>query len=490
MDRRYATTTDVPDSLAVRLPGPCSVCFLPALSAFSRQQGDGAPSSLSRGEGPWLCHAFDGTSKEDEIDDNHDSNVVRFARAYRGTRVYLPGVGTRFGAAGAVLGGWIGLGLHDRVREAMRAADRNFKNGDRVVDIVGFSRGAAAAVHFANDLWEKIGGKKGNEPAVRFLGLYDTVASTGILPGPFDFNLDLEVPPNVRRCCHAMALDEGRASFHLHRMKARKDGTLASDVIQEVWFRGCHSDIGGGEKHEKLANITFCWMMRQAAAVGVAFDAGEVAAAVAARNRMADIKRARFDEGLKKRKPRQDDFVHRSVVARDSSGGPWHVNPPDGCHVIDDLGSACGPFPFAGEWPVVPEPDWIPALVPARTLSVGGAPVVFDVVAEAEWNESPQNPARRRRDLPLRHRRRAARLGRRQGDADQRSRRLRSRRARAVQAPGPLPRCGVVRPHRRRRPHRTVPDQDGLRLPAEADWRVRLLRQRRVVQVPRTTRAG
>ena len=335
-------------------------------------------------------YAFDGTSKEDEIDDNQDSNVVRFARAYRGTRVYLPGVGTRFGAAGAVLGGWIGLGLHDRVREAMRALERNFASGDTTIDIVGFSRGAAAAVHFANEVWEKKGKKQGSEPAVRFLGLYDTVASTGILPGPFDFNLDLEVPPNVRRCCHAMALDEGRASFHLHRMKARKENTLTPDVIQEVWFRGCHSDIGGGDKHENLANITLCWMMRQAAAVGVAFDAREVAAALGGRKHLADIRRAKFDEGLKKRKPRADDFVHRSVMARASSGGLWHVNPQNGCNVIDDIGATCGPFPFAGDWPVTPEPAWIPDLVPPRTLAVGGPPEVVEVFAEAEWNESPQ----------------------------------------------------------------------------------------------------
>lgn len=334
-------------------------------------------------------YAFDGTSKEDEIDDDEDSNVVRFTRAYRGTRVYLPGVGTRFGAVGAIFGGWMGLGLHDRVEKAMKAVRRNFDRGDRAIDVIGFSRGAAAAVHFANELWEKMGDRKGAEPAVRFLGLYDTVASTGFLPGKFDFNLDLEIPPNVRRCCHAMALDEGRASFHLHRMKERKKGTLSPDVIQEVWFRGCHSDIGGGRDHENLANITLCWMLRQAAAVGVQFDAGYVMAAMEARQAGGNIKRAKLDEGLKKRKPGKNDLVHRSVAARDSPGGPWHVNPPDGCEVIDDLGPRCGPFPLAGGWPVPPEPLWMPALVPPPTLAIGAPPVLVEVFADTEWNEFP-----------------------------------------------------------------------------------------------------
>jgi hypothetical protein len=337
-------------------------------------------------------YAFDGTSKEDEIDDDEDSNVVRFARAYRGTRVYLPGVGTRFGAVGAIFGGWMGLGLHDRVSKAMKAAERNFQRGDTVVDVIGFSRGAAAALHFANELWEKrkkFREKTGVEPAVRFLGLFDTVASTGFFPGRIDLFLDLEVPPNVQRCCHAMALDEGRASFHLHRMKPRKKNTLAADAIQEVWFRGCHSDIGGGRDHEKLANITLCWMLRQAAAAGARFDAGYVQAAIEGRQASGNIKRAKLDEGLKKREPRPTDFVHRSVVDRDSAGGPWHVNPPAGCRVIDDLGPECGPFPFAGDWPVAPEPAWIPALVPPATLAVGAAAVVVEVFADTEWNEIP-----------------------------------------------------------------------------------------------------
>ena len=34
-------------------------------------------------------YAFDGTSREDDIEDSRDTNVVRFARAYRGRRVYL-----------------------------------------------------------------------------------------------------------------------------------------------------------------------------------------------------------------------------------------------------------------------------------------------------------------------------------------------------------------------------------------------------------------
>lgn len=334
-------------------------------------------------------YAFDGTSREDKVNDEQDSNVVRFARAYRGSRVYLPGVGTRFGAPGALLGGWIGLGLHQRVREALNVLKRNLDRGDTAIDVVGFSRGAAAAVHFCNEVWEKVGKKQDNAPTVRFLGLFDTVASTGVIPGPFDVNLDLKVPPNVRRCSHAMALDEGRGSFHVHRMKPRKAGTLPQDAIEEVWFRGCHSDIGGGSMHERLANITLCWMMRRAGSVGASFAARDVEAAVSGRDPQAPVKRAKFDEGLGKRKPRPGDFVHSSVFTREANDAPWHVNPVAGCHVVDDTGLVTGPFPMQSPWPTIPEAEWTPALVESRVLSVGDLPVTFQVFADAFWNETP-----------------------------------------------------------------------------------------------------
>src|SRR5688572_491510 len=131
-------------------------------------------------------YAFDGTSREDEIENEKDTNVVRFARAYRGRRFYRPGVGTRFGWGGRVFGGWLGAGLHKRVEEALEALKKNVARGDGDIDVIGFSRGAAAALHFANQVWEKIGERRPDAPNVRFVGLFDTVASTGVLPGPVD----------------------------------------------------------------------------------------------------------------------------------------------------------------------------------------------------------------------------------------------------------------------------------------------------------------
>src|SRR5688500_12057111 len=113
-------------------------------------------------------YAFDGTSREDELENEKDTNVVRFARAYRGRRCYRTGVGTRFGGLGQVIGGWTGAGLQQRVDEAIAVLRQNFARGDREIDVVGFSRGAAAALHFANQVWKKIGDRRPDAPPIRF----------------------------------------------------------------------------------------------------------------------------------------------------------------------------------------------------------------------------------------------------------------------------------------------------------------------------------
>jgi hypothetical protein len=331
-------------------------------------------------------YAFDGTHRQDEVEHERDTNVVRFARAYRGRRFYRPGVGTRLGFVGRVFGGWLGAGLQERVQEGLDVLARNQAHGDHDIDIVGFSRGAASAVHFANEIWERARKAKTEPPPIRFVGLFDTVASTGLLPDEIDVNLDLEVPPNVRTCCHAMALDEGRASYFLHRMRPRK-ASPGGSTIEEVWFRGCHSDVGGGHRRDGLANIPLCWMFRRAAEAGLAFEEDEVASAMAGRQRDTAIVRARLDKGHGRRRVDPGDLVHGSVTPRETVESIWHLNPPDGCGVVGDAGEPLGRFPTIAAWPA--DIDWKRALVPRLILQAGTPPIRMDVLADTEWNELP-----------------------------------------------------------------------------------------------------
>ncbi|KAI3606387.1 hypothetical protein WG66_009549 [Moniliophthora roreri] len=152
---------------------------------------------------------------------------------------------------------------------------------------------------------------------IEFLGVWDTVDSVGLIPRHLPFTADNHI---VRTFRHAVALDERRAKFkanmchreegeiqpeaHCHDdhptgddaestgtkpkglKKALKrtnsvDPKLAAKAlkqkyskvrdrmtnIQEVWFAGCHCDVGGGsvENNTKytLARIPLRWMIRE-----------------------------------------------------------------------------------------------------------------------------------------------------------------------------------------------------------------------------------
>lgn len=146
-------------------------------------------------------YAFDGTWNEDEAGESKkETNVVRFRDAYtkkppfylEGVGTRLEGVGTRGGFVGKLLGGLTGAGGFIRIKEATDALKKNFAAGDRDVDIIGFSRGAALALHFANQVNEELNGAE-----VRFVGVWDTVASFGIPGNNLNIGWKLTLPANV-----------------------------------------------------------------------------------------------------------------------------------------------------------------------------------------------------------------------------------------------------------------------------------------------------
>ena len=232
-------------------------------------------------------YAFDGTwnkpdTDADGIDKN--TNVYNFLRFYASDdpetlsklEEYETGVGTRLGFGGRIVGGFFGAGGRTRVKEMADSFCENWvHNGpeDRMVDVIGFSRGAALALHFCNVLAK--GTKIGSEtvkPKIRFLGLWDVVPSFG-LPGitlrtanNINIGWSLGVPDCVENCFHALALDERRGAFDVHRLDKEH---AKWPRIQEWWFRGVHSDVGGGNGNVKRGNISLTWMLEQARACGL-----------------------------------------------------------------------------------------------------------------------------------------------------------------------------------------------------------------------------
>jgi Uncharacterized alpha/beta hydrolase domain (DUF2235) len=130
-----------------------------------------------------------------------------------------------------------------------------------IFDVFGFSRGAAAARHFVNQVKLKQHGPlavsfaPGKLPlvpdldwqtAIRagFVGLFDTVPSIGNLADGFDVSdtqqssLKLALSADAAdKVVHLIARDEKRANFTL---------MTVSPEHEEIALPGVHSDIGGG----------------------------------------------------------------------------------------------------------------------------------------------------------------------------------------------------------------------------------------------------
>lgn len=228
-------------------------------------------------------YAFDGTwndsrAPDDERDLKLDTNVHRFRVLYTGKREYVDGVGSRFGIIGKIFGGLTGAGAAQRVEENFEALKENFEAGDTEIDIIGYSRGAAIARMFVHRIERdfdslRLSGKALSEPpVVRFLGLFDTVASFGIPWDPDERGFVPDIPETVQNTFHAMALDETRETFGIERCLGNRR------KITEVWFRGSHGDIGGNATYvnrdvevsnRERSDIALNWMLAKANACGV-----------------------------------------------------------------------------------------------------------------------------------------------------------------------------------------------------------------------------
>src|SRR5690606_26153134 len=131
------------------------------------------------------------------------------------------------------------------------------------LDIFGFSRGAAAARHFANEVLKGPTGTLGQALAaqgipwpqqveIRFVGLFDTVAAI-VNPVNGDFsphnaqndpvNINLS-PERIRHVVQLAARDEHRHHSSLHSLRSA-DGSLPAN-FREWALPGAQSVIGGG----------------------------------------------------------------------------------------------------------------------------------------------------------------------------------------------------------------------------------------------------
>ena len=283
-------------------------------------------------------YAFDGTGNEDE---DHDTNALEFFRAFRDPlrnddpakplgSLYLKGIGTRAQTrTGDLLAEKWGLGGHRRVREALDRLENNQAAGDTTIHVVGFSRGAALALSFANEIAHKY-------PAlsVGFVGLFDVVGQFGLPGREINAGHDLRRPPTASRICHAMALDESRLFFPLTRVSR---DNVADPHVVEVWFRGVHSDIGGGNNNRTLNWVALHWLFQEAIRFGLPIDPAAVGANLARRVDPMLVSDHRLDLGVR-RAVRPTELLHATVQLGAGASGRRHNDPTVALRRIDDAG--------------------------------------------------------------------------------------------------------------------------------------------------------
>jgi uncharacterized protein (DUF2235 family) len=120
---------------------------------------------------------------------------------------------------------------------------------------------------------------------IKFLGVWDTVSSLGF-PQKWDItslgmfvlnalfmSLDrlsewwifrhrfynYELTDNVEYACQALAIDDERTSFW--PMVWNEKNRPSSLPVEQVWFAGMHSNVGGGYRRPGMANVALAWMM-------------------------------------------------------------------------------------------------------------------------------------------------------------------------------------------------------------------------------------
>ncbi len=230
-----------------------------------------------------------------------------------GAVVTYPGrPNTLLSLADRVLGGGWGAGFESNVEEAFRFVTHNYREGDQIF-VFGFSRGAAEAralTHFLDWLGgvpaksdayfgpllflhyvttrgagrpEEVATADGGRPGepmipaeIEFLGVWDTVMALGSrfhattktsTAGRVFYVADTPATC-VKKARQALAIDEQRYDFRPEVWRAAD----SHQNLEQRWFAGSHSNIGGGYVQDGLANIPFRWLMNEAVAAGLAVD--------------------------------------------------------------------------------------------------------------------------------------------------------------------------------------------------------------------------
>lgn len=284
-------------------------------STYVKKQRDDGHEVLKPSNVLKLCRSvlpFDESSGREQVV-YYDVGVGSLSR--------YPGTSNRLlSAADKLLGGAFGAGFESNVEDALTFLVNNLTPGDEVF-LFGFSRGAATAqavtrfldwadglpakeeAYYLPRFFREYVASRGEKGAaevrreidaeraaearpraplapfqrvdVTFLGVWDTVmalgsrfraAGGGTSTASRSFHVSARPAACVRHARQALAIDEARYDF---RPEVWKDH-LPGQTLEQRWFAGVHSNVGGGYVDDGLANLAFHWILDAAAGQGLA----------------------------------------------------------------------------------------------------------------------------------------------------------------------------------------------------------------------------
>lgn len=212
---------------------------------------------------------------------------------------YHTGVGTGLSTRDRLIGGSTGSGLERNVRSAYKYLSQHYAEGVEIY-LFGFSRGAFTARSLAAYIgasgllkaehcspknekrawqyyrtspddrfpceYEALRKLSHENVRIRLLGVFDTVGALGIPLGlfgrwnrrRFQFH-DVTLGSNIDYALHALAIDEKRGPFlpSLWQLPHHQDFRY----VEQVWFPGVHSNIGGSYEDRGLSDRALFWMI-------------------------------------------------------------------------------------------------------------------------------------------------------------------------------------------------------------------------------------
>lgn len=238
---------------------------------------------------------FDGTGNEPldavqkkklfKVEDASISNILKLHFMFGGTlqsgvmsekidsdkqlSLYYSGVGTYGNGFQRILNQAFALpwlDVEDIKKTALEDLKQYYNDGDKIF-LFGFSRGAALARQFASVIENST---QINVKEIPFMGVFDTVASIGVpdldsddRPKKSVVFEDCHVNKLVKKAVHLLSMDDKRKTFQPTLMNFEEPAAGEKPRIEEVWFSGAHSDVGGGYMNDGLSDICLEFMLEK-----------------------------------------------------------------------------------------------------------------------------------------------------------------------------------------------------------------------------------